>query len=103
MTVDERDFDRRASLRAALLGERALDVDAVLCEQDDAVALVVDDRPREQAPQHFCWRLEGLAEQPVPGATCVTSEAVLEEQHEVVVVRREHSVVKRLPVVGVCS
>ena len=50
VTVDERDFDRRASPRAALLGERAHNVDALLSEQGDPVPLVVDDRPGEQAP-----------------------------------------------------
>ena len=53
VAVDERDLDRRVTPRAAFLGEGAHDVHAVLGEQGDAAALVVGDRPGEQAAQHL--------------------------------------------------
>jgi hypothetical protein len=61
----------------------------------------VDDSPGQQAAQHLGGRLEGFAQQPVPRAAGVAAEAVLERQHEVVVVAAEHAVVEGLPVVGV--
>jgi hypothetical protein len=98
---NESDFDRRAAVGTALFGEGADDVHTVLGEQGDTVALVVDDRPGQQTAEHLCGRLEGFTQQPVPRAAGVAAEAVLEQQHEVVVVAAEHAVVEGLPVVGV--
>ena len=89
--------------RAARLGEGAHDVDTVLGEQHDPVALVMDDRPRQQAAEHLGGRLERITEQLMPRASGVAAESVFEEQHEVVVVAAEHAVVQGLAIVRIRS